>query len=100
MAKYRKKPAVVEAAQWWENGDHPEVRYYTGPVDSREGLCGKCGCTLHLHGWTDTLEGGYIVCVGDWIITGVEGEKFPCKDYIFKLTYELVEPGESESDDS
>jgi len=25
MAKYRKKPVVVEAAQWFKNGDHPAV---------------------------------------------------------------------------
>lgn len=27
---------------------------------------------------------------GDWIITGVAGEKYPCKDEIFKATYEPV----------
>ena len=24
MARYRKKPIVIEATQWWKNGDHPE----------------------------------------------------------------------------
>ncbi len=24
MAKYRKKPVVVEAVRWFQNGDHPK----------------------------------------------------------------------------
>ena len=28
---------------------------------------------------------------GDWIITGVQGEKYPCKDDVFRATYEPVE---------
>jgi hypothetical protein len=29
--------------------------------------------------------------IGDYVITGVSGEKYPCKPDIFELTYELVE---------
>lgn len=43
---------------------------------------------MHEHGWIDTLEGGHIVCPGDWIITGVNGERYPCKPDIFAKTYE------------
>jgi hypothetical protein len=46
---------------------------------------------MHDHGWIDTLEGGHIVCPGDYIITGVNGEHYPCKPDIFWRTYELVE---------
>ncbi len=28
---------------------------------------------------------------GDWIITGVKGEKYPCKPDIFAQTYESAE---------
>jgi hypothetical protein len=42
------------------------------------------------HGWIDTLEGGHTVCPHDWIITGVTGEKYPCKPHIFEATYEAV----------
>ena len=38
----------------------------------------------------DTLEGRMIASPGDWIITGVHGEKYPCKPDIFEKTYELV----------
>ena len=46
---------------------------------------------MHEHGWIDTLEGGHIVCPGDWIITGVKGENYPCKPDIFAATYEETE---------
>jgi hypothetical protein len=32
-----------------------------------------------------------LVTTGDWIITGVKGEHYPCKPDIFEATYELVE---------
>ena len=38
----------------------------------------------------DTLEGRMVASPGDWIITGVHGEKYPCKPDIFEKTYELV----------
>lgn len=47
---------------------------------------------MHDHGWIDTLEGGHIVCPGDFIITGVKGERYPCKPDIFAATYEPVHP--------
>ena len=38
-----------------------------------------------------TLEGTMQANAGDWIITGVQGEQYPCKPEIFEATYELVE---------
>ena len=38
-----------------------------------------------------TLEGEMTASPGDWIITGVKGERYPCKPDIFALTYEAVE---------
>ena len=37
-----------------------------------------------------TLEGVMTAQQGDWIIKGVKGEIYPCKDEIFKATYEFV----------
>lgn len=111
MAKYRKKSIVVEATQWFCNGDHPQdeskgiipddgpqpflsegevVRRYRSPHGLK---CINCHCETpaHDHGWIDTLEGGYIVCPGDFIITGVKGERYPCKPDIFKETYDSLE---------
>jgi hypothetical protein len=38
-----------------------------------------------------TLEGNMRANPGDWIITGVKGERYPCKPDIFKKTYEPLE---------
>jgi len=36
----------------------------------------------------DTLEGRMNGKAGDWLLTGVDGEQYPCKDSIFRKTYE------------
>jgi hypothetical protein len=102
---------VIEATQWFKNGDHPQddcqpftapggarlmsegkaVRYYRTPDGDGDRLCEKCSVHMHNHGWVDTLEGGHIACPGDWIITGVANERYPCKDEIFRATYDSVE---------
>jgi hypothetical protein len=40
--------------------------------------------------WIDTLEGRMEASVGDWIIKGIEGEFYPCKNNIFIKTYQEV----------
>jgi len=37
-----------------------------------------------------TTEGVMTASPGDWIITGVRGERYPCKPDIFALTYDAV----------
>lgn len=119
MAKYRKRPVVIEATQWFKNGDHPldyskthfgfekgvlrpfrpderkanewegdVVRYYRHPDVPGDRPCEQCDLPHDVHGWIDTLEQGHRVCPGDWIITGVAGEHYPCKPDIFAATYE------------
>lgn len=39
----------------------------------------------------ETLEGNLKANIGDYVITGLRGEKYPCKPDIFEKTYELVE---------
>lgn len=39
-----------------------------------------------------TLEGTMKASVGDWIITGIKGEQYPCKPDVFKRTYQPVPP--------
>ena len=60
MAKFRKKPVVIEAYQTQEEMD------------------------------IQTLEGVMHADIGDWIITGIKGEQYPCKPDVFEKTYELV----------
>jgi hypothetical protein len=67
------------------------VRRFRHPDISGGTLCKHClVLPMHDHGWIDTLEGGHIVCPGDFIITGVKGERYPCKPDIFAATYEEV----------
>jgi hypothetical protein len=91
--KYRKKPVVIEATQWFKHGDHPAVTPYGDRKFgiSLKRLCRKCKKSQAVHGWVDALEGGYVVCPGDYIITGKQGEHYPCKPGVFKQTYEKVE---------
>ena len=86
MSKFRKKPVVIDATQWFKNGDHPQVVEHKDAYPGN--VCGHCSRYLELHGWVPTLEGGHLVCPGDWIITGVKGEHYPCKPDIFAETYE------------
>ena len=90
MRKYRKLPIEIEAVQWHHYGDHPAVGYFRRPDVPGNVACEHCGDSMHVHGWIDTLEGGHIVCPGDWIITGIAGEHYPCKADIFEQTYEAV----------
>src|SRR5690348_11208557 len=104
MAKYRKKPVVIEAVQWNVNGeclgrdclDHPLVRG-TSYAEVNE-MIGTSGCSNDSEMWdwsrmgcVETLEGKHLVTPNDWIITGVKGEVYPCKPDIFEATYEKVE---------
>jgi hypothetical protein len=82
MAQFRKKPVVIEATQWFKHGDHPNV--LRAPLDAITGF------RMDVDGWIQTLEGGHLVTPGDWIITGVHGEQYPCKPDIFEKTYDAV----------
>lgn len=73
--RYRKKPLVIEADQWFPEKLVPEV----------------CLCDAALKAHIHTLEGPQTISPGDWILTGVKGEKYPCKADIFEATYEPVE---------
>jgi hypothetical protein len=97
--KYRKKPVVIEAVQWFKIGDHPSVRqFYKGFGGllhcAHPDKCPECGLPADRHGWIETLEGLHRVCPADFIITGVEGEEYPCKPRIFTKTYEPLKEGE------
>ena len=82
--KYRKKPVVIEGVRllpvlersaivpsWLFNED---IKWYTDG-----------------HAEVRTLEGTMRAEVGDWLIRGVKGEVYPCKNDIFEATYEPVE---------
>lgn len=74
--KFRKKTIVIEAEQWF-------------PEKEIEGIKVRSP-TCNPFGEIETLEGTMFVSVGDWIITDINGEKYPCKPDIFEKTYERV----------
>ena len=84
MPKYRKKPVVVGAFQLTEELLE-EKGWSEEYVGSR-----KIKYRLD-HAIIQTLEGEMIANIGDYIITGIKGEIYPCKPDIFEQTYELVE---------
>ena len=61
VKKFRKKPIIIEAYQTTKK--------------------------VIIH----TLEGDMLANPGDYIVTGVNGEKYPCKKEIFEKTYEAVD---------
>jgi len=86
--KFRKRPVVIDAVQWFLGVKVDGVIPYSTPEG--QSICQYCGKPRVEHGWIETLEGGHIVCSGDWIITGVVGEHYPIKNSIFQETYEPV----------
>ncbi len=100
MAKFRKKPVVIEAVQLrWDTWS--EVCELVGLKGFKSGVR---GCYIDSKGrimfdYCDgqiglvlpTEEGNMLAVENDWIIRGVEGELYPCKPSIFEKTYEPVE---------
>ena len=85
MDKYRKKPVVIEAVLW-DGTNTDEILEWLGGFEL--GLDdGDDGYFVML---IDTKEGVMQASIGDWIIKGVVGEFYPCKPYIFQMTYEAV----------
>jgi len=103
MPKYRKK-TLVEFEQW-----NPEAVFTATIIDWPEDvrptsymevatLLGTSGCSKEPPYWSwdrmaviDTKEGKHVVCPGDFIATGIDGEHWAVKPDIFAKTYELVE---------
>ena len=95
MAKYRKKPIVIEATQWPRPSEVPPAQ---GEPDSL-GVVWQYNAQASVsNGIIKTLEGDHIVSFKDWIITGVKGEKYPCKPDIFEKNYEKVEEQNANTD--
>lgn len=88
MAKYRKKPVVIEAVQLtWANWN--EVCDFVTPEYFMEGF-NPNGDPNVIGLKIKTLEGVMEAQQDDYIIKGVNGEFYPCKPDIFRKTYEEV----------
>ena len=93
MKKYRKKPIVVEAIQW--NGvNRGEVEMFCGHDNVEFKVEILSGSTLGLQLIVKALEGDMVANRGDYIIKGICGEFYSCKEEIFEKTYELLQKEE------
>jgi hypothetical protein len=84
MKRYVKKPVVIETVQWKgdnrkEIWDFCTLAYFNTDFNTGD-----------LKLMIQTLEGVMEASVGDYIIKGIKGEFYPCKEDIFHLTYDEV----------
>jgi hypothetical protein len=82
MAKYRKKPVIIDAVLFDGTLSCVEqLGAYQGSVSQE-----LTGNTVQI----ETLEGTMTANIGDYIIKGVKGEIYPCKADIFEATYDVA----------
>lgn len=109
--KYRKKPVLTEATQWFKNGDHPQdqslpvektgespgltegkvVRFFQSLNIPGGRFCPKCGNVMQRHGVMTGLNGEEIVCPGDYIVTDRKGRHYLLTAVDFEAQYEPYE---------
>lgn len=114
VGKYRKKPVTIEAVRWNPDEDADGLRIRAQAiVDWINGLSGDAHVRdrawmeeegidvaqfIGVEGLTHsisiaTLEGDMFALPGDWVIRGVEGEFYPCKNSVFQVSYTSVGRG-------
>lgn len=89
--KFRKKPIVIEAEQFIpSNRPWPRGVYLAGS-DPHDPLAARDAKKPHNTPYVfDMPEGRLFLKPGDWIITGVKGERYPCPQDVFEASYEPV----------
>ena len=91
MSKYRKNPVVIEAVQFTQEAS--DQHWFHIDDDRIFGLTTRHNIPVLMDGEgtkslkIKTLEGTLTANIGDWIIVGVNGELYPCKNDIFNKTY-------------
>lgn len=105
--KFVHRPIVIDAIQWFKNGDHPQdrcetlmingkpmlddgeiVRRYYGLYSDHIGQCLECGKAYNDHGRVNTGQDWVKVCPGDWIVSTIDGFHQPLKPVIFEQLFE------------
>lgn len=91
--RYVKKPIAIEAVKW-KGFNNDEIKDFAGDSvkikviregDADNGIPPSVDCSI------ETLEGVMKANVGDYIIKGVNGEFYPCKQDIFEKTYDKAD---------
>lgn len=103
MSKYRKKPIIIDAETFfpdqnlWPEGVQASATYsddqQAWPIEpSVDAVVEAREQGAQVTFWIDTLEGRALnVTPGDYIITGIKGERYPCKADVFEQIYEAVD---------
>lgn len=87
MARYRKRPVVIEAEQFLDIDNPPTgVEVIASPASSA--ARGYTARVMTNHGWAEVL-------LHDWVLRDLEtGERYPCRPDRFAAIYEPVELGD------
>lgn len=98
VQKFKKRPVVIEAIRFCAYTEGLPPALYNNYTES------ELWHWMHSNGANfrvtqidpgpaymeiKTLEGTMRANIGDWIIKGVKGEFYPCRDDIFQATYEI-----------
>ena len=75
MGKYRKKPLIVEAEQFWPGKDPWPlgIKIWDGRY------------------YIEIPDGDITVFPGDWIVTDIKNEIYVCRPSVFEAMYERIE---------
>lgn len=89
--KVKAKSRTYDAVQWKKHGDHPDVLHLTLELYEKGNYEGTCNCedSFSIHGLIETIDGLYLVCPGDWTVTGPYGQ-YVFKPHEFEQIYEEV----------
>jgi hypothetical protein len=90
MAKFRKRPVVIDAEQWFPNKEVPGVSFEPYSVTIGGRGHGEQTFEQPPKPYVTTIHGqrAYLA-PGDWVITEPDGvHHYPCKPDIFEASYE------------
>lgn len=91
--RFRKKPVEIQAVRWTGGNDADLDQFagdYFAALDEQDRAnCNDPEATAQIF---DALHSTWVLVYdGNWIIRGVKGEFYPCRDDIFRETYEVVD---------
>jgi hypothetical protein len=88
--RWRKAPVEVDAIQLRDDNSQAVARFTSGSTTNAALARADRDRYNRVYVEIYTLEGTMRANEGDWIIRGVKGELYPCRDDIFRMTYEPV----------
>lgn len=114
MARFRRKLALLEAIQWFRNGDHPNDRstqispggsstslsegrvvgFFRQQHVPGDRICAECGTIMHKHGLLkpdNAVNGEELIHPGDYILTDSKGRYYRRSAKDFEANFEPYE---------